>query len=369
MSGSNSSIPSPTQSAHKRTVLMLGIPLVAAVIGACFFFIGGNSVSTDNAYVKAAKVMVSSQEPGFVVQVNVRENQHVNAGDTLFLIDDARVKVSLAKAEAELAQARTSLYALKASYREKAAELELAEQSQAFAEREYARQAELARKKVVSSGSFDSVANQRDAARKKTEILRQEMARLLANLDGNAEKRVEEYPQYMTAEAERAKAALSVSNTKIVAPFSGIAGKAPQIGQYVAVGQSVMSVVSDTEVWVEANFKETELARIKSGQVVQVKVDAYPDQVLQARIDSISQASGSEFSVLPAQNATGNWVKVVQRIAVRIALDNSAQATALRAGMSANVEVDTHEPVVVKPVSVAQQQAVPPQNKLANAQH
>jgi len=364
MSGSNSS---------KRAVLMLGVPLLAALVGAYFFFTSGSSVSTDNAYVKAAKVMVSSQEPGFVVQVNVRENQHVNAGDTLFLIDATRAKVSLAKAEAELAYARTSLYALKASYREKASELALAEQSQAFAEREYARQAELARQKVVSSGSFDSVANQRDIARKETEILHQEMAKLLANLDGNAEKSVEEYPLYMQAEAERVKAALAVTNTKIMAPFSGIAGKTPQIGQYIGVGQSAMTVVSDVDIWVEANFKETELAHIKPGQEVRVKVDAYPGQVLSARVDSISQASGAEFSVLPAQNATGNWVKVVQRIPVRIVLQKvvlqkNAQATALRAGMSANVEVDTHEQAAPKPASVALQPEVS-QHHLADAQH
>jgi len=378
MSGSTSSVASNNQNTRRRAVLMLGVPLFAALVGAYFFFSGGNSVSTDNAYVKAAKVMVSSQEPGFVVQVNVRENQHVNAGDTLFLIDDTRAKATLAKAEAELANARTSLYALKATYRQKAAELELSEQSEAYAGREYARQAELARQKVVSAGSFDSVANQRDTARQKTEILRQEMAGLLANLDGNANKAVEEYPLYMQAEAERVKAAISVSNTKITAPFSGIAGKAPQIGQYIAVGQAAMSVVSDTDIWVEANFKETELAHIKAGQEVKVKLDAYPGQVLTAHVDSISQASGAEFSVLPAQNATGNWVKVVQRIPVRVvfqklAFQKNAPATTLRAGMSANVEVDTNELPAAKPASVAQQPqhvhpSELPQNKLAATQ-
>jgi len=378
MSGSNGSAPSTQQNTRKRVVLMLGVPLIAAVVGGYFFFIGGNAVSTDNAYVKAAKVMVSSQQPGLVVQVNVHENQHINAGDTLFLIDDTRAKATLAKAEAELANARTSLYALKASYRQKAAELELSQQSQAYAEREYARQAELARQKVVSAGSFDSVANQRDTARQKTEILRQEMAALLANLDGNADKAVEAYPLYMQAAAEREKAAISVANTKITAPFSGIAGKTPQIGQYIAVGQAAMSVVSDTDIWVEANFKETELAHIKAGQEVKVKLDAYPGQVLTAHVDSISQASGAEFSVLPAQNATGNWVKVVQRIPVRIAFQKAdfqknAQATTLRAGMSANVEVETTELSASKPASVALQapHAHPselPQNKLAATQ-
>lgn len=354
-----------------RPVLMLGVPLLALAIGAWFYLGSSGTVGTDNAYVKAGKVMVSSQVPGFVISTEVSENQRVNAGDTLFLIDATRVQVALDKANAELAHARTTLNALKASYREKGAELQLAEQSQAFAEREYARQAELARQKVVSSGSFDAVANQRDAARQKTEILRQEMARLLANLDGNADRPAETYPQYMKARAEREKAALAVSNTRIMAPFSGIVGKPPQIGQYVSVGQAVMSVVSDTNVWIEANFKETELSHIKPGQSVDVTVDAYPDQVFHARVDSISQASGAEFALLPAQNATGNWVKVVQRIPVRIALQaGDDKAAALRAGMSASVEINTATSTrIAKNTVPAAPGKISPADNLANAQH
>ena len=341
MSAVAQSTPSAPAS-RTRVLLMLVLPtLVLGLAGAWYYFGAGATVTTDNAYIKAGKVMVSTQVPGFVVDVKVRENQHVQAGETLFLIDDTRVSVALDKADAELAQARTTLFALKASYREKLAQLQLAEQTQAFAQREYERQAELARQKVVSSGSFDAVANERDAARQKTEILRQETARLLANLDGNAEKPVEAYPLYMKARAVREKAALAVANTRIVAPFSGIVGKPPQIGQYVAVGQAVMSVVSDTNIWIEANFKETELAGLRPGQPVSVQVDAFPEREFRARVDSISQASGAEFAVLPAQNATGNWVKVVQRIPVRITLDAATPLSDLRAGMSATVEVDT----------------------------
>lgn len=359
---------SAVTSSRTRVLLMLVLPAVVLVVGAWFYFGASNSVDTDNAYVKAGKVMVSSQVPGFVIDVKVQENQYVQAGETLFLIDDTRVSVALDKADAELAQARTTLFALKASYREKLAQLQLAEQTQAFAEREYARQAELARQKVVSSGSFDAVANNRDATRQKTEILRQETARLLANLDGNADKPVEAYPLYMQAKAEREKAALAVSNTRIMAPFSGIVGKPPQVGQYVGVGQAVMSVVSDTNIWVEANFKETELAGLQAGQTVNVHVDAYPDREFRAHVDSISQASGAEFSVLPAQNATGNWVKVVQRIPVRIAFDDATQMRELRAGMSASVEVDTsHKNAEAKSAGAVASQRLP-QSGLANAQ-
>lgn len=323
-----------------RLLLLLG-PVVVLIAGSYIYFTGGRYVETDNAYVKADNVTISAQVEGVISAVTVSENQHVEQGAELFRIDDRSYRVALDQASARLAAVASDIAGLKAQYREKLAEIELAQTNQDFAERELQRQARLAKNKLVSDVTLDKARHDLDIARQNLAVARQEKARLLTQLNGNPDIPLEQHPQYAEALAERAEAALNLERTKITAPFAGIASNVPDLGKYVATGAPVMSVVADNAMWIEANFKETDLTHVQPGQPATITIDTYPDHAWQGTVQSISQATGAEFSILPPQNATGNWVKVVQRIPVRIAVQMNNDDPALRAGMSSIVEIDT----------------------------
>ncbi len=324
-----------------RPLLLLLGPLLVVLIGGCFYLSSGRYVGTDNAYVKADLVTISAQVPGQIAAVTVAENEHVAPDQILFRLDRAPFELALRQAEAKLQQARRDLAALQGSYRQKQAELQLARDDARYAERERVRQADLVRKQFVSDAQYDAARHAVDASRQQVVVLEQDLARIEASLGGQPEQPVERQPAYLAAQAARDAAALDLAHAEIKAPFAGIAANTPQPGQYVEPGQPVMSVVADQRVWIEANFKETDLTHVLPGQPVQVTIDTYPGTSWSATVQSISQATQAEFSVLPAQNATGNWVKVVQRIPVRIAIQPQPDAPPLRAGMSSYVAIDT----------------------------
>nr|MBO2515599.1 hemolysin D [Gammaproteobacteria bacterium] len=324
-----------------RVLLLLLGPVLVLAVGGYFYYTGGRYVATENAYVKADIAVISAEVSGPIVRVDVHENQRVAAGDVLFVIDDRPYRVALERADAQLRAVTALIESLRAQYRQRLEELELARADYEFAERELSRMVALAKDRLTSDEAVDRARHDLDSAALRIEIVQRGLEQLLAQLGGSLEGDITEQASYQAMKAARDAAALDLERTVVRAPFDGIASKVPVVGRYVAPGAAVMSVVANGRTWIEANYKETELTYVCSGQRVEIRIDTYPDRVWHGRVESISQATGAEFSVIPAQNATGNWVKVIQRIPVRIAVDDADAGPPLRTGMSAVVEIDT----------------------------
>jgi len=327
-----------------RVLLLLLGPVLVLAVGGYAYYTGGRYVETENAYVKADIAVISAEVSGPIVRVEVHENQHVAAGDVLFVIDDRPYRVALERADAQLRAVTSMIESLKAQYRQRLEELELARTDYDFAERELSRAVALAKDHLASDEAVDRARHELDAAARRIDIIERGLEQLLAQLGGSPDVDIAEQAAYQAVKAARDAAALDLERTVVRAPLDGIASKVPVVGRYVTPGAAVMSVVASERVWIEANYKETELTYVCPGQPVEIRVDTYPDRLWHGRVESISQATGAEFSVIPAQNATGNWVKVIQRIPVRIAVHDAETGPPLRSGMSAVVEIDTgHE--------------------------
>lgn len=325
----------------KRLLLMVLLPLLVIVGAAAFYLAGGRYVVTDNAYIKADKVVVSSEVSGKVVKVLVKENESVTAGQTLFVLDDQPFKVAVAKAEARLAQVATDLRALKAGYRQKQATIELAQSKLDYAKNDERRQKDLMAKNYISSSSFDETRQNTKLAGLQITVLEQDLKVAAETLGGSVGTPVQQHPSYLMALAELNEAQLDLQRVEVKAVEPGIVTRPPKPGQYVAAGSLALALVASDHLWVEANFTETDLTNVRRGQSVSVHVDTYPGISWESTVDSLSPATGSEFSVIPAQNATGNWVKIAQRVPVRINLKTSPDLPQLRAGLSTEVEIDT----------------------------
>jgi membrane fusion protein (multidrug efflux system) len=327
-----------------RVLLLVLGPVLVLAVGAYVYYTGGRYVETDNAYVKADIAVVSAEVSGAIVRVEVHENQPVAAGDVLFVIDDRPYRVAFERADAQLRAVTAMIESMKAQYRQRLEELELARTDYDFAERELSRAVALAEDDLASDEAVDRARHDLDVATRRIHIVERGLEELLAQLGGSPEGDIAEQAGYQAVKAARDAAALDLERTVVRAPFDGIASKVPVVGRFVAPGAAVMSVVASDNVWIEANYKETDLTYVCPGQPVEIRVDTYPDRAWHGRVESISQATGAEFSVIPAQNATGNWVKVIQRIPVRIAVEDVGSGPPLRTGMSTTVEIDTgHE--------------------------
>jgi membrane fusion protein (multidrug efflux system) len=327
----------------RSTLLILG-PLVALTVGSYAYYTSGRVVETDNAYVKADVAIVSGEVAGPIDSVRVRENQRVEAGDVLFTIDARPFKVALERANAQLAAVADFVESTRAAYAQALEQLELARTNAAYEQRELDRLTALAERKLASDTEVAQKRHDRDVADQEIHVTERALEQIRARLGGDLDRPATEQAAYLAAKSVRDAAALDLERTVVRASFGGIASKVPTLGQYVQPGAPVMTVVADHDMWIEANYKETDLTHVEVGQPVHIRLDTYPDHRWRGRVESISQATGAEFSVIPAQNATGNWVKVTQRIPVRIAIEMRDDDPSLRAGMSAVVEIDTgHE--------------------------
>ena len=332
--------PRPRRRFVRSTLLALG-PLVV-IVGAVYVYLTtGRFVSTDNAYVKSDVGIVSALISGPIVEVAVRENQPVAQGDVLFKIDEEPFRVKLQQVEAELGAVRDYVEGIRASYRQKLSQLELDKTNAVYQKRDFERLQALAAKQLASQQAVDDARQKSDVANQTVIVSERALDQIRAQLGGDADKPLTEQAAYLALKAMHDTAVLDLERTVVRAKLDGIASKVPVVGQYVAPGAPIMSVVSNQEKWIEANFKETDLTHVVVGQPVTIKLDTYPDREWRGRVQSISQATGAEFSVIPAQNATGNWVKVTQRIPVRISIDMRAGDPELRVGMSADVSIDT----------------------------
>lgn len=324
-----------------RWTLLFVVPLLAVLVGAVAWLLGGRFVETDNAFVKADKVPVSAEVSGAVVEVLVGENEIVRAGQPLFRLDPLPFRVAVSKAEAKLGQVRTDLAAMKASYREKQAQIALARTRLEFARKEQERQADLAARNFISASKLDDARRSTEIAGQEMLAEQQDLQRIAATLGGGIDTPIESHPSYRAALAELEQARLDLARIEVRASIDGTVSHLPKPGQFVAAGATVASLVADARPWIEANFPEKDLTHVHPGQPVEVRIDTFPDRVWTGVVESLSPATGAEFSILPPQNASGNWVKVAQRVPLRVRLDAQDGAPRLRAGMSATVRVDT----------------------------
>lgn len=330
----------PKEKKGLRRVLMVFVPLAAIILGGLAYAWGGRYAETDNAYIKADIASISPEVAGNITQVLVAENAHVTKGQSLVVIDDTTYRIALAGSEAQLRTAVANIESAKARYREKQQTLALNQTNLAFAQRELARQSALAAQDFATKAKLDESRQAVETAQHNIALTKQEMQEILASLEGNPDIAPEQHPTYQMALAGKATATVQMERSTVKAPFDGVVSQVPKVGDFARTGAPLLSIVSTAGVWVEANFKETDLTHMTTGQKTELKVDTYPGAHFEGHVDSISQATGAEFAVLPAQNSTGNWVKVVQRIPVRIAVDTK-DGPPLRAGMSVVASVDT----------------------------
>jgi membrane fusion protein, multidrug efflux system len=323
-------------------LLIILMPLVLIGMGFVYYVGKSKYASTDNAYVKANKIVVSAEISGRVVSVLVNENDKVQVGQPLFKLDKEPYLIELEKAEASLARVQQNLKALRGQYRQKQAELRIAKAEVSYHGGELRRQKKLRSNGVTSQVRFDEAKQNFFVARERSNAIKEELSRLLALLGGAFELPKSKHPLVREALANKKIASLNIRRTVIYSPAESIVTNFNLYsGEHVEAGRPVFSLVGTENLWIEANFKETDLTNVAIGQPAAVIVDSYPGLTLTAQVIGISPATGSEFSLLPAQNATGNWVKVVQRLPVRLAIDVTQTPKQLRAGMTVSVKIDT----------------------------
>ncbi len=339
----NVEVPQPRRKRALRRVLLTAGPLAVALVAGGMYLNGGRYAGTDNAYVHTHMVTVSADISGRVVGLDVKENQHVSAGDVLFQLDPEPLQIAVDRARADLETTRNAVIGQKAAYRQRQEDLKAAESTQGMAQRELARREKLVAGKIISQTDYDEARNSADVAIRAVAGIRQDMSRIISELGGDPDIAPEDHPKYKAAQATLVQAQLDQRRGTVKATTSGIVSQVDALrpGDYIKAGAPVFSIVSDNDAWIEANLKETDLTYVKAGQKAEITIDSYPGETFAAVVDSVGMATGAQFSVLPAQNASGNWVKVVQRIPVRLHVVDAPKDATLRAGMSAVVEIDT----------------------------
>lgn len=325
----------------RRVLLLVIVPAAAIAVGLFVYLNSGRLVSTENAYVKAHIANISPEVAGRITTVTVEDNQRVAEGDLLFSIDDVPFRLALEGARARLAEVEADIAADRRAYLGALSEIDLQQSAVEYATSQLARQQTLVDRNLGRDEDLDTARFELLSAQRRKTIAERHAQSLLAKLNGDPDIRFEAHPSWRAARMEVDKAGLDLERTQIYAPFAGVVAKRPEPGTYVFPFAPVIAIVADEGLWIEANFKETQMTHMLPGQEVNLTVDAYPGEHWRGRVESISRSTGAEFAMLPPQNATGNWVKIVQRLPVRIEVDNEHPEFELRAGMSCEATVDT----------------------------
>jgi len=326
-----------------RPMLMFGVPALFAAIGYGQYVANEPFVSTDNAYARVAKASINARISGQVVEIAVDDNQPVHKGQVLFRIDPKPLQIAVDRAEAQLANARLRIDGLKASYRQLQAELQSAKASADYDQKEFGRKKALIATEFVSKALYERAETDLKVSRQRIASIEQQIASNVVALNGSPDIALDSHPTVREAKAQLDEAQLYLSYATVTAPDDGIVAKVDdlQVGNYVNNGAPAFALISDREIWVEANFRETQVTHMRPGQTATITLDTYPDRPFKAHVISMSPGAGADFALLPPENATGNWVKVVQRVPVRLELDEADPALPLFSGTSATVKVDT----------------------------
>jgi membrane fusion protein, multidrug efflux system len=327
-----------------RMMLLIVLPLIALVGGAVFYLMGGRYISTDNAYVGAQKVLITPDISGKIIHVAVIEGQHVKPGDELFTLDSEPYRLALRQAKAKLNAARSDYDKLKTTLASLTKLAGLAQKNVTLKKADFDRKQKLLGSHATSQVDVDTAASALVTSELQAQFTKQQRDSALNQLLGNPDLPLAQFPEYAQAKAAVDDAQRNLDHTVVRAPMSGTATQVDniQLGRFVPAGTPILSVIDDQSPWVEANPKETDITYLRLGQKATLSVDSFPDHTFTGHVVAVSPGTGAQFSILPPQNATGNWVKVVQRVPVRIAFDKDEDTHLLRAGMSVVVDIDTH---------------------------
>jgi membrane fusion protein (multidrug efflux system) len=332
-----------------RRLLMIGGVAVVVLASLAFWLMGDRYVGTDDSYVHAAQLLVSTDVSGLVQEVDVHQGEPVTTGQVLFRIDPRQFRIALDNANANLGQTRLTLLAMKDDYQRMQKDIAAQESQVALDQVTFDRYAALLRLNSIAQAQYDQARFTLATAQSTLASLKDQAQVQLAKLGGAISIPVEQLPQYLQARAQVDEAQRQLDHATVRAPFDGTVTEVDSLQPGTLVisalsaftTTSAVGLVSNRNLWVEANMKETDLTHVHRGDPVDVTVDSYPGRVWKGEVDSISPTTGSDFSVLPAENASGNWVKITQRVTVKIRLDLKAGDPPLRAGMSTYVSIDT----------------------------
>jgi membrane fusion protein (multidrug efflux system) len=322
---------------------LVALPAAVLVAGLAFYLMGGRYISTDNAYVGAQKVLITPDISGKLTKVLVHEGEHVAAGDDLFEIDPVPFRLALEGARSKLDSVQTQFKSLKSNYASLNQLVTIGQQGVDLKKRDVDRKTALAESRAGSQMDLDNAKAALLTAELQLQLGRQQLSSTLNQLLGNPDLPIDDFPPYREAKAAFDQAQRNLDHTLVKAPIAGTATQVDniQLGRYVTAGMPVFSVIDDAAPWVDANPKETDITYLRRDQKVDISVDSFPDRTFHGTVQSVSPGTGAQFAILPPQNANGNWVKVVQRVPVRIVFDPGQDLSLLRAGMSVNVDIDT----------------------------
>jgi membrane fusion protein (multidrug efflux system) len=343
------SAPAPEPAAKRRGrgssrfILLIVLPALAVAVGLYWWLSAGRYVSTDNAYIGADKVLITPQVTGAIIHVDVVEGQHVSAGDKLFEIDPAHYRTALTLAKARVEAAKNQYSNLQLSFKANADQVRMSEDAVRVRQADFDRKSQLVRTGAGTQNDKDTSNASLIQAQQILAFVLQQQQSAAIQLGGRPDAPLEEFPAYVEAKAQVEDAERNLRNTQVLAPIPGVATQVPQIqlGRVAAAGAPVFSIVNDRDLWIDANPKESDLTYLHKGLPVAISVDTFPGREWRGKVGAIAPATGAQFAILPPQNASGNWVKVVQRVPLRVEFDPDQDVSDLRAGMSTVVDIDT----------------------------